>query len=204
MSVANDLQTMMQQLEGYTDELGQLVLALGDMFAEVESYAADTDTQPGWTNLWMPSTSTPNALGFQAMLVGSGLPTGISTAAAVQLIEGTPNQFRGSPQSIANAIKATLTGSQSVGLKERTKSDGSSDDDALWIVTLAAETPDQNLVQQAIWATVPADINWYYTDISAATWATLQTTYGPSWAAIEAAAGPTWANIQAHLGFTWY
>ena len=69
------------------------------------------------------------------------------------------------------------------------------DPDWISVLTYAAQTPDQNLVRQALRRNVPADIMWTYTlqaqaiwaNFPAVTWANFRTTYGPTWSSVKGA-----------------
>lgn len=203
MATTDDLLEVFGALDT-NGQLTQFLGAIGGMMTQVDQICEDSDTYVGWEPAFNPTIAPTIAYPFIAMLGGETIPPGTPDATALQIIETMPNQYVGSPQSIANAIKSVLTGGQSVGMLERTDNTGAANDDALWIVTLAAETPNQAAVEQEIVSTVPADIDWYYTLLSNATWATLQTADGPTWADIQTAHGPTWADIEASNDFDWY
>lgn len=202
MSIAADLTTYVE-LWDTTGDFQTYATAIGQMFAEIEQYAEDTDTTVGWSVLWDVDTATHNALPWLAMIVGERVPSGASDSQARALIKAAPNQDRGTPLAIANAIKQLLTGAQTVAMRERKRSDGTADDDALNIVTWATQTPDQNAVLAALRRTVPADIDVYYDVLTSPTWATIQSG-SPTWATIQTNDGPTWADIDSSTSLAGY
>ena len=202
MSVTADLATFVE-LWDLTGDLATYATAIGQMFAEVESYAADTDTTVGWQALWDVDLAPHNALPWLAMIVGERVQAGSTDAQARALIKAAPNQDRGTPQAIANAVKQLLTGAQTVGMRERTTDAGVPDDDALNIVTWSSQTPNANAVDAALRRSVPADIDVYYQVLSSPTWATIQSG-SPTWATIQSTDGPTWADIDSTTSLAGY
>ena len=195
MSIANDLADYVS-IWDKTGDFQTYARAIGQMFVEVEGYAEDTDTTVGWQALWDVDTAPTGGLPWLAMVMGETLPQGVTDAQARALIRAAPNQDRGSPQAVADAIKQVLTGGQLVGIREGYRGDGTADLDSVAIATWANETPSQNAVLAAIRRTLPFDINPYYTCLTANTWATIQG--GRTWANIQTSDGPTWGGIQAH------
>lgn len=201
MTVSTDLAAYVSVWD-LTGDYSTFAEAVGQMFAEVEFYTEDTDTTVGWQALWDVDLAPTKGLPWLAMVMGETLPQGISDPAARALIRAAPNQDRGQPLAIANAIKQTLTGGQLVGLRERHRADGTADDDALAIVTWLSQTPSQNAVTAAIRRTVPADINPYYQCLAGETWATVEG--GLTWAQIQTTDGPTWHNIETATSLPGY
>lgn len=194
MSIANDLATVVAIWDD-TGDFQTYARAVGQMFLEVETFAEDTDTVIGWQALWDVDIAPSNALPWLAQTVGERVPSGSTDAQARSLIKAAPNQDRGTPLAIANAVKQCLTGGQTIGFRERYRDDGTQDDDALAVFTYVSETPSQNAVLAALRRTVPADIDIYYQCLSSPTWAALQTGKA-TWADFEAAYGPTWAAVE--------
>ena len=190
MSVSADI-TAFVELWDVTGDFTDFAAAIGVMFAEVESFAEDTDTTVGWQKLWDVDLATGAGLTWLAQFGGDVLPAGSTDTQARALIKAAPNQDRGTPLAIANAVKQTLTGGQLIGLKERWRSDtAAEDDDAISIFTYQSQTPNQGQVLEALRRTVPADIDVYYSCLA-----------GPTWAALESGAGSgTWANLISHYG----
>lgn len=190
MSVADDLAIYLSRWD-VTGDLQVYATAIGQMFSEVETYAADTDITIGWQPLWDVDIAPTAALPWLAMVVGESVPQGSTDAQARALIRAAPNQDRGSPDAIATAVKQTLTGGQLVGIKERWRTDtNAEDDDCMSIFTYSSQTPSVGAVQAALRRTVPADIDIFYSVQS-----------GPTWAAVESAAGSgSWSNLYTHFG----
>lgn len=197
MSIADDLAAYVS-IWDTTGDFQILARGLGAMFAEVESYAADTDDVVGWQPIWDVDIAPHNALPWLAQVVGERVPSGATDEQARALIRAAPNQDRGTPLSIVNAVKQCLTGTQIVGMKERSRSDGTEDDDALSLFTYLSQTPDQNAVQAALRRTVPADIDVYYQCLTGPTWAALESGIsGGSWTTFESTYGPTWDDVES-------
>lgn len=194
MSVTADLSAAVA-LWDQTGDLTTYVQAIGQMFAEVESYALDTDTVIGWSPLWDVDNAPSNALPWLAMVVGERVPAGSTDTQARALIRAAPNQDRGQPLAVVNAVKQVLTGGKIIGLRERARSDGTADNDALSVFTYTSQTPSVAAVQAALARTVPADINIYYQTLTGPTWTSLET--GESWSSLESTYGPTWANVES-------
>lgn len=181
--------------------------AIGVMFAEVEAYAEASSTQVGWQPLWDVDLAPASALPWQCMLAGERAPAGATAAQLRSLIKAAPNQDRGTPTSIVAAVQQCLTGSQIVGFRERSRSDGTYDENAVAVFTYQSQTPDQNQVLAALRRTVPFDINIYYQCLAGPTWAGLETGTGGTltWTELEATYGPAWTNVENALpGFVIY
>jgi hypothetical protein len=189
MSIAADMAAYVE-LWDTTGDFQTFATAIGGMFGQVEGFAEDTDTTIGWQQLWDVDLAAGAGLAWLAQFAGERVPTGSTDAQARSLIEAAPNQDRGTPLAIVNAVKQVLTGSQTVGFAERQKPDASEDDDALTVFTYAHETPDPNAVLAALRRTVPGDINLSYSTFA-----------GPTWAALQTAAGNgSWTNLYSHYG----
>ena len=200
MSIADDFAAYIS-LWDLTGDWQTYCRAIGQMFVEVETYAEDTDTTVGWQALWDVDIAPSNALPWLCMVMGEIAPQGATDDQLRALIRATPNQNRGTPDGIANAVKQVLTGGQTVGLRERWTG-SAEDDDALNIVTYLHETPSQNAVMAALRRTVPADIDVYYQALSADDWTVITT--GKTWAQVQTDYGPTWANIDGASALNGY
>lgn len=201
MPIANDLADYVSRWD-LTGDFQTYARGIGQMFVEVEGYAEDTDTVVGWQPLWDYTIASHNALVWLAMVYGEVAPQGATDDQLRALIQAAPNAKRGTPNAVAGAIKQTLTGGQLVAIRERHTDAGTADDDAIAIITLSSQTPNQNAVQAAIRRTLPADIEPYYQCLSGATWASLEG--GLSWATIESTTGPTWHDVEASVLFPGY
>ena len=122
MSVADDFVAALAPW--MTPDLETYARAIGGMFAEVEMWAEDSPTLPGWGILLDVNTCPAKALPYLAMYVGERLPAGITEAAAREWIRDAPNQVRGTPYSIFRAAQRYLTGQRTVQIIEREPSGG--------------------------------------------------------------------------------
>lgn len=193
MSIAEDFAAALSPWD-LTGDLSTYGEAIGQMFKQVELFAADTDTTVGWQLLWDVDLAPAIALPWLAQVVGERLPVGLSEAASRTQIKATPNQFRGTLKATVLGVQGALTGTKRVWIRERFN--GSTfDEDSIAIATYEHETPDQQAVLNALRRTVPADINVFYEMLAGATWGTLETP-AKDWAELEAEFGPTWADVS--------
>jgi hypothetical protein len=192
VSVAEDFAAELS-IWDLTGDLTDYAEAIGQMYAQVELFAADTETQVGWQPLWDVDLMPAYGLPWLAQTVGERIPVGLAEDAAREQIRKTPNQFRGTPSAIIDAVKAPLTGGKRVWFRERFNG-SESDEDWIAIATYASETPDERAVLNALRRTVPGDIDVFYEVLTGATWALLETPV-TTWGALEVTYGPTWANI---------
>lgn len=192
MSIAEDLANELS-IWDLTGDLSTYGEGLGQMFAEVEFYAADTDTTVGWQPLWDVDLAPYKGLPWLAQTVGERLPVGFEEAAGREQIRKTPNQYRGTLSSIVTKVKLQLTGGKRVWIRERFNG-SEEDEDSIAIATYVHETPDEQAVLNALRETVPADINVHYEVLLGPTWGELETPE-KTWAELEADFGPTWANV---------
>jgi hypothetical protein len=196
MSVGEDLAAALS-LWDLTGDLHDYAEALGAMFKQSELFALDTETSVGWQPLWDVDLMPYYGLPWLAQIVGERLKQGIADADARAQIRNAPNQFRGTLNSIINAVKAELTGGRRLWFRERFN--GSAvDEDWIAVATYASETPSEQAVLNALRRTVPADIDISYQRLTGATWALVETP-AKTWTALQTTYGPTWANIAESL-----
>lgn len=195
MSIADDF--VAAHAPWQTEDLDTYNRVIGEMFAEVELYAFDTDDAEGWEILFDPDLCPVKALPYLAQIVGERLPIGASEAEWRAQIKDRPNQRRGSVPSIVATAKRTLTGTRLVAIRERDP-----DADHLIVRTLSEQTPDPAIVRRDLLGkTMPADIVLDYDVFTGASWADVAAAYA-SWTLV-AAANVTWADVGNSLvGFT--
>jgi hypothetical protein len=114
----------------------------------------DVDLCPAW------------ALGWLGQWVGVVLPQGIDEATARLLIRDVAGFRRGTPAALRAAAAFFLTGTKTVYFNERLAGGAY----ALGVITLAAETPDPELVRAAILAQKPGGIVLDYVAITGQTY----------------------------------
>lgn len=188
----------------YTVDYETYVRGLMSMFAEVELFADDVldddgnVTNVGWSILFDPDRIPAKGLPYLAQWVGERLPQGLTEAEARTWVKNAPNQFRGTPYSVARAAQRWLTGSQIVQIRERSHLDGTVDSDYLAVQTFTVDTPDPGLVLAELRKVVPGDIVLDFQTTTGATWADVHILY-TSWGAVSAA-NPTWADVAALVG----
>ncbi|MCU1500595.1 MAG: hypothetical protein JWM47_4548 [Acidimicrobiales bacterium] len=198
MSIADDL--VDAHAPWLTADLETYLRVIGEMFAEVEILAFDSDTDEGWTILFDVSRCRTADLPFLAMTIGEQLPAGITEAAAREWIADAPNARRGTLMSIVRAAQRTLTGGRLVSIRERYGPAGA-DDDWITVVTYTDETPDPATVERDLRDDViPGDIELHYETLVGQTWQDVDDDY-PTWAAVEAAYA-NWGEVASdHVGY---
>src|SRR5262245_26265752 len=124
------------------------------MSDEIDLYASDqADGTPGWAILLDPDTCPDKALPWLAQFVGVSLPAGLTRQQKIDLIFARIGWTRGTPQSMIDAAKHTMTGTQTVIFRERHP-----DAYALDVLTFTDETPDPAATEAAIRSMKPAGI----------------------------------------------
>ena len=120
--------------------------------ADVEFFAADTDTQVGWGPLLDPTVCPLKALPFLGQFVGAVVPVGVDEATARAIVTHSPGWARGTPASVAAAARLWLTGGQHVTVNERLGGDAY----AVEVVVYTAEVIDLSSLTAAVKAALPA------------------------------------------------
>lgn len=131
-----------------------LCAALAAPLADVEDFASDTDTHPGWGRMLDPRVAPARALPWLGQLVGAVVPAGSSESVARELVQANPTWQRGTPAALTAAVRAVLTGSRTVLLTERYTGSAYQ----VRVSTYAAETSDLAAVTAAVNAALPAGL----------------------------------------------
>lgn len=127
--------------------------AIGTMFQLLDDLVRDSPDGPGWSILMDADRCPDVALPWLAQFVGVRvLPDSTADEQRARL-KATDGFHRGTPAAIRAAVAATLTGTQTVVLRER---DGSAY--RLSLSTLDTETPDKAKTQAAFYAQKPAGL----------------------------------------------
>lgn len=127
--------------------------ALSGGFEQIDSVIRDTDDGPGWSALLDANRCPVWALRWLGQLVGVAIVPGTPEEAARNAIRTPAGWRRGTPQAIIDAVRPTLTGTQTVILLER-------DTDAyhLTVATFTDETPDTAATEAAALSQKPAGL----------------------------------------------
>jgi hypothetical protein len=143
-----------------TPDLEEFTAAVASPLEQINFYVRDDGDDPGWSALLDVDRCPAEALPWLGQLVGVTLvpqqaseTTAQFEARARQRIKDTDGWQRGTPAAIMGAIKAHLTGTQTVFLRER---DGSAY--RLTVVTFDDETPDTDAALSALIEQKPAGI----------------------------------------------
>lgn len=174
-----------------TSDLEDYLLTVGEMFAEVELYAFDTDDYEGWTILLDVDRCPVAALPYLAQYVGERLPTGLTEDEMRQWIRDAPNQQRGTLQSIVDAAQRYLTGGKNVTVIQR----DAGNPDHVAIVSYTDQTPDSAQVLAEIMSVFPAELTLTYTVTTGQIWSQVIAT-NATWTAVLANYD-TWADVMA-------
>lgn len=183
MSIADDY--VAAHAPWLTPELEDYLRSIGEMFAEVEQYAFDTEDFEGWTILLDVDRAPAAALPYLAQYVGERLPVGLTEDAQREWIKDAPNQRRGTVQSIVTAAQRRLTGARLVTVIER-----DTGPDKITVVTYTPQTPDEGAVLVELESVVPADISLTYV-----------VSPGQIWSQVIVA-NATWTDVMANFS-TW-
>lgn len=111
--------------------------AIGLAWLQVADLSEDRGARPGWAGLVDVETSPANALAWLAQIVGIHVTKGATEAVQRAEVRRHAGAARGRPASMIAEVQATLTGTKTVRLLERTSS--------AWtftVITRTSETPD--------------------------------------------------------------
>lgn len=138
--------------QGYA--LAWYLAAAASMSDQIDLYSAtQEDGTPGWAMLLNPNTCPDEALPWLAQFVGVTLVGGLTRQQKIDLIMARLGFQRGTPKSMIDAAKHTMTGSQTVIFRER-----HGDAYRLDVLTFTNETPDPAATEAAIRSMKPAGI----------------------------------------------
>jgi len=175
-----------------------LLNAIGAMYQLIEDWVRDQPEGPGWSLLLDVNRCPDEALPWLAQFVGVRLLPGSTPDEQRARIESTDGFKRGTPAAIVGAAKATLTGGQTVVLRER---DGqgaghpTAPDSAyyLTVVTYQGQTPNPTATKNAILAQKPGGIVLNYLTEAGQDWQSVKDG-NTSWGAVNTRYA-TWADV---------
>lgn len=155
--------------------------ALSRGYEQVDSVVRDTDAGPGWSAMLDANRAPTWALRWLGQLVGVQVPPGQPEALSRNAIRTPAGWRRGTPQAIIDAVRPTLTGTQTVILLER-----DTDPYHLTVATFTDETPNTAATDAAALAQKPAGLLMDVVDISHWAYITMNTGYA-TYTALNAA-----------------
>jgi hypothetical protein len=117
------------------------VAAITEMYQEAADFGRDSSGRPGWALLMDPDTCPEKALPWLAQFVGVGLRDISDPAEQRDKIKDQPARRRGTPQAMIQAVKATLTGTQVVILRERNDGTAVEAPYNMVLITFTSQTP---------------------------------------------------------------
>lgn len=200
MSVAEDLVAAFQPW--LTPDLEDYLTAIGGMFSEVELYAIDEDNDElGWAILLDPDRAPVAALPYLAQYVGERLPVGLDEVGMREWIKDSPNQRRGTIESIVRVAQRYLTGQRTVAISERSGTDVNPED-YLIVQTYTSETPNPALTFADLRRdAVPADIVLTHNVMEGQAWQQVKDD-NATWQVVKDSF-PTWEDLRVQMpGFT--
>jgi hypothetical protein len=185
-----------EQDEAYGWPLLRFCDALTVTAADVETFAADTDTAPGWSVLLDPTVAPARALPYLGQMVGVVVPAAADEATARAMVLARAGWGRGTPFSVLATVRLHLTGSKTASLTER---DGSAY--RVTVTVYALEVPDVDAVTAAFNAALPAGIVGTVEVLSGWTFAEAHTRYPTqTFAQVQAIwAGETFARVSQEV-----
>lgn len=143
------------------------VAAAAQPFYSLIADAGDDPDDPSWVPGWGALFDVDNCpfqyLPFLGQLVGvpPAALIGADDATARSIIRNEAGQKRGTPAAITSAAQRFLTGTQSVDLLERVKSDGTTPDAYSFVLIVrASEVIDATQLVAAVNAVKPAGLVW--------------------------------------------
>lgn len=159
---------------------------------ELDSVVLATDDADGWARLFRvddPVACPAFALPWVAMFAGIDT-AGMSDQDIRDAITLPANLLRGTVASISRVVKATLTGSQTLIVRERYDPSTPSSDKPyhLTLITRTSETPSSSATLAAATTQKPAGIVLHVVTIDGVSW-------------VEAAAGRAWDEVSSGVGW---
>jgi hypothetical protein len=134
--------------------------AASQAFAQMDALAHGDETKPPWSILMDIDNIPDEGLQWFGQFVGTVVNPNLTYNEQRQQIRDRAGWQRGTPNAIINAVRALLTGTQTVSLIERDTSAYHFN-----VATYGDETPDQNLVLLAIQHNKPAGLQFTYSII---------------------------------------
>lgn len=125
------------------------------------------------------------ALGYLAMIRGVRIPAAMTDDAKIRnLIRSATGMYRGTIPALRDAVQATLTGPQTVVIRERY--DGTGDDAAndIFVETYASQTPSPDYTEAVAAAALMSGLRLTY-----------QTTPGQDWQTVKSRFA-TWQDVK--------
>jgi len=157
-----------------------LVNAIGAMFQTVDDVVRDTPDGPGFSILLDLNRCPSEALDWLGQFVGVRLPAGATDAEKRAAIAAESGFRRGTRAALEAAVKATLTGAQTVIVRERSGDSTAEPIDyayRLKIRTYPAETPDAAATLAAALSQKPGGIVLDYATVAPATYGSVAVDY---------------------------
>lgn len=164
---------------------------------QLDGYVRDEPTLglPGWGVLFDVDNAPEEALAYLAQFVGVTLRRGENTDQSRARVRAVGGFKRGTIGAMREAAQLHLTGTKTVGIRERYDPNNPTADSAyhMEVTVITSEAADLARVEAAVRAQKPAGIVLHFRDIDGQDWETLAANYA-TWADV-AAAYDTWADV---------
>lgn len=138
-----------------------LLDSIGRQYQELDDLISPDGDEAPWSKLLDVERCPVAQLPWLAQLVGVRIPSGLTEAAAREMVRHPAGWSRGTPGSMIRAAQATLTGNKTVVLLER-----QGDPYNLTVVTRTAETPNAAATLKALQAVKPVGILMTHTVVA--------------------------------------
>jgi hypothetical protein len=187
--------------EQYGWALAIYINAIGTMYELVEDWVRDTPDGPGWSVLLDVNRCSDDVLPWLAQFAGVRLLPNLTPAEQRARILSTDGFRRGTLAALRGAVIPTLTGLQSLLVRERNHDPADTPNYAYYLTvrTYTSETPDPTATLNALLAQKPAGIVLDFATLNAQDYATLKLTH-TNYAAVKSAYA-TYALVPADRPF---
>lgn len=125
---------------------------------------------PGWSHILDPDDCPTQLLPFLAQFVGAIVPVGTDDATARTKITEESGQQRGTVAAVKSAVQRNLTGTQSVGIIERTDAVSVPNAYRFVVVVKASEVISVQALTSAVDAVRPGGVMWTLIQSDGFTW----------------------------------
>lgn len=160
------------------------------LLERIDVLVRDRDEYPGWVIALDPLAAPLDALPWLAQFAGVTLEPELTEAEQRAKIASPEGFQRGTPAAMREAGKRTLTGTKTVLIEERYTTAY-----ALWVRTLATETPDPVATEAAIRSQKPIGLVLTYESVTGQGWNDLKLRHA-NWDAVEVAY-ENWDDVRS-------
>jgi hypothetical protein len=149
---------------------------------EAEQVTRGRDGRVGWQIAFDPDETPVELLPWLAQFVGETFPSTLPAADRRARLLAPSGWYRGTPNALRRAVREQLAGSQSVTLMEKYTGDPF----LVRVTVYTSQVPDQDALEAAIVAALPAAIDYDLNVLAGQTWNDLMAGHA-DWDAVMAA-----------------